>query len=99
MPFGKRRKGSGEEPTRIFYASDIHGSQITFRKFLNSAKFYGVDALVFGGDLMGKLLVPIVRDVGGTWRASLQGQQRHLKSPEQLAAFTKNLETLGFYWY
>jgi Icc-related predicted phosphoesterase len=94
-----RRKGkAGGEPTRIFYACDIHGSEPTYRKFLNAARFYEVDALVFGGDLMGKLLVPIVRDAGGTWRASLQGRQHHLETPEQLEGFTKNLDTLGFYW-
>ncbi|HXF36696.1 MAG TPA: metallophosphoesterase [Actinomycetota bacterium] len=94
-----RRKGpAGGEPTRIFYASDIHGSEPTFRKFLNAARFYEVDALVFGGDLMGKLLIPIVRDAGGTFRASLQGTQHHLETPEQLAEFKKSLDTLGFYW-
>ena len=94
-----RRKGKpGGEPTRIFYASDIHGSEPTYRKFLNAARFYEVDALVFGGDLMGKLLIPIVRDAGGTWRASLQGRQHHLETPEQLREFTRNLDTLGFYW-
>jgi Icc-related predicted phosphoesterase len=94
-----RRRGTpGGEPTRIFYACDIHGSQPTFRKFLNAARFYEVDALVFGGDLMGKLLVPIVRDGRGTFRASLHGRQHHLEGPEELAAFTRNLETLGFYW-
>ncbi|HWO70985.1 MAG TPA: metallophosphoesterase [Actinomycetota bacterium] len=94
-----RRKGkAGGEPTRIFYACDIHGSEPTYRKFLNAARFYEVDALVFGGDLMGKLLIPIVRDAGGTWRASLQGRQHHLETPEQLREFTRNLDTLGFYW-
>ncbi len=98
MKLIRRRGRAGGEPTRIFYASDIHGSEPTFRKFLNAARFYEVDALVFGGDLMGKLLVPIVRDAGGTWRASLQGQQHHLQDRDELEAFVKNLDTLGFYW-
>src|SRR5918995_6123515 len=93
--FSKKPKQGG---TKLFYACDIHGSEPTYRKFLNSAKFYEVDALVFGGDLMGKLLIPIVRDAGGTWRAHLQGQDHRLTSPEQLADFHKTLETLGFYW-
>jgi uncharacterized protein len=97
VPLFRRKGAAGGEPTRLFYACDIHGSEPTYRKFLNAAKFYGVDALVFGGDLMGKLLIPIVRDAGGTWRARLQGQNRHLTTPEQLAAFRKNLDTLGFY--
>ncbi len=94
-----RRRGTPTgEPTRLFYACDIHGSEPTYRKFVNAARFYGVDALVFGGDLMGKLLIPIVRDAGGTWRASLQGQVHHLESAGQLAEFTRTLATLGFYW-
>lgn len=98
MPLFSRKGKAGATPTRLFYASDIHGSEPTYRKFLNAAKFYEVDALVFGGDLMGKLLIPIVREAGGTWRARLQGQNHHLTSEEQLADFRKNLETLGFYW-
>jgi uncharacterized protein len=95
-----RRKGkAGAEPTRIFYATDIHGSEVTWRKFLNASRFYDVDALVYGGDLMGKLLIPIVRDAGGTWRATLGERQHHLQTREQLDQFTKRLETLGFYWY
>ena len=96
MPlFSKKAK---EKSTRLFYACDIHGSEPTYRKFLNAAKFYEVDALVFGGDLMGKLLIPMVREGGGTWRARLQGQNHHITSEEQLATFKRMMQTLGFYW-
>jgi Icc-related predicted phosphoesterase len=97
VPFWKKGKAVGE-PTRLFYACDIHGSEPTYRKLLNAAKFYDVDALVFGGDLMGKLLIPIVADGGGTWRARLQGQNHHMASDEQMAEFKRVLQTLGFYW-
>lgn len=93
----RRTRIPAGKATRLFYASDIHGSEPTYRKFLNAAKFYEVDALVFGGDLMGKLLIPIVRDAGGTWRARLQGQDHHLTSDDELAAFRVKLDTLGFY--
>ena len=98
MPLFSRKGKAGADPTRLFYASDIHGSEPTYRKFLNASKFYEVDALVFGGDLMGKLLIPIVREAGGSWRARLQGQNHHITSDEQLGEFRTNLETLGFYW-
>lgn len=98
MPLFSRKGGAKGTPTRLFYACDIHGSEPTYRKFLNAAKFYEVDALVFGGDLMGKLLIPMVREAGGTWRASLQGQQHHIKSEEQLKDFKRTMQTLGFYW-
>jgi uncharacterized protein len=83
-------------PTRIFFAADIHGSQVTFRKFLAAAAFYGVDALVFGGDLMGKALVPILRTNGG-FHASFQGRDEEFDA-DGLGAFTDALEQPGFYW-
>jgi Icc-related predicted phosphoesterase len=85
-----------DAPTRIFFAADIHGSQVTFRKFLAAAAFYGVDALVFGGDLMGKALVPILRTNGG-FQASFQGRDEAFDA-DGLGAFTDALEQPGFYW-
>src|SRR5919106_505560 len=98
MPlFSKKARAKGKA-TRVFYACDIHGSEPTYRKFLNAAKFYEVDALVFGGDLMGKLLIPMVREAGGTWRAGVPGQNHHITSEQQLADFKRAMQTLGFYW-
>jgi Icc-related predicted phosphoesterase len=62
--FGKRRRARGR---RILFATDVHGSDRCFRKFLNSASVYGVDYLVLGGDITGKLMVPIVRKPDGTY--------------------------------
>lgn len=98
MPSFLKRGRAAQSTTKLFYACDIHGSEPTYRKFLNAAKFYEVDALVFGGDLMGKLLVPIVRGTGGTWRARLQGQNHQLSNQEELTLFLDRLQTLGFYW-
>ena len=84
-------------PTRLFYAADLHGSQPTFRKLLAAAAFYGVDALVFGGDLMGKALVPIVR-TDGVFRASFQGRDEEFED-DGLPAFTRAVEQPGFYWH
>jgi Icc-related predicted phosphoesterase len=98
MPLFKKRGTTRGAPTRLFYACDIHGSEPTYRKFLNAAKFYEIDTLIFGGDLMGKLLVPIVRDAGGGYRARLQGQNHHITSDAEMAQFKKVLQTLGFYW-
>src|SRR5437667_231274 len=79
-------------PTRIFYAADLHGSEVTYRKFLNAARFYGVDALVFGGDLMGKALVPIVRE-NGTLRAHFQGEDHVFESDGEHTMITVGLST------
>jgi Icc-related predicted phosphoesterase len=82
--------------TRVFYAADIHGSEPTFRKFLSSARFYEADVLVFGGDLMGKALVPIVRS-NGVLRASFQGRDEEFEA-DGLADFVRAVEQPGFYW-
>ena len=92
-PFRRKPKG---EATRIFFAADLHGSEPTFRKFLNAASFYDVDALVFGGDLMGKALVPIVRD-GDRYRAHLHGDDHELDAGS-LDRFCRMVEVAGFYW-
>jgi uncharacterized protein len=89
-------RGSRRGSTRLFFAADIHGSAPVFRKFLNAPAFYDVDALVFGGDLMGKALVPIVRD-GDRFRAQLHGQDHELDA-DGLEGFCRTAEIAGFYW-
>ncbi|TMF22222.1 MAG: metallophosphoesterase, partial [Chloroflexi bacterium] len=44
---------------RVFYATDLHGSEVCWRKFLNAAKFYDADVLICGGDMTGKAMIPI----------------------------------------
>ena len=45
---------------KVFFATDIHGSEICWRKFLNAAAFYKADMVILGGDVTGKVMVPIV---------------------------------------
>lgn len=94
----KRGTGSAEV-TKIFYGTDLHGSDVTWRKFINAARFYEVDALVCGGDLMGKVVVPIVRRASGRREADFQGRVLSLDDDQSVATLTKKLETLGQYWY
>src|SRR5467141_2902242 len=47
---------------RVFYATDLHGSEVCWRKFLNAAKFYDADVLICGGDMTGKAMIPLVED-------------------------------------
>lgn len=64
----KRDKGRGSTDLRLFFATDVHGSERCFRKFLNAGKFYDVQHLILGGDITGKVLIPIVRTPRG-WSA------------------------------
>ena len=65
--------------TRLFFITDIHASDRCFRKFLNAAKFYKVDCLVLGGDITGKVLIPIVEGNDGTYSLSLFGKDSTVK--------------------
>jgi Icc-related predicted phosphoesterase len=61
----RRRKESRVEGARLFFATDVHGSDRCFRKFVNAGVFYGVQHLILGGDITGKSLVPIERTARG----------------------------------
>jgi len=94
------RKGNGQVTRRLalYYTSDIHGSERCFLKFLNAAKFYGVDTLILGGDLTGKVLVPIV-EVDGHWEMSFRGRHEVLRSLEEVTEAEKRIRFNGFYPY
>jgi len=95
MPsFGRRGFAKG---TRIFYATDVHGSERTWRKFLNAGKFYGADVLVMGGDVMGKLTIPIIREAGGRHRATIHGRVERFETDAEVEAARERIGFLGFY--
>jgi uncharacterized protein len=96
MPWFRRSKSSDEEQTTLFFATDLHGSEICWRKFVNAAEFYGADLLVLGGDFTGKLVVPVVRQPEGTWLADQHGRQRGLEAHE-IATFEQRMANMGFY--
>ncbi|MBL8049749.1 MAG: hypothetical protein JNM46_00880, partial [Anaerolineales bacterium] len=93
--FSKKPK---KNPTRLFFATDIHGSERTFRKFINAGKFYEVNVIVMGGDIQGKLMIPIIKESNGHHRATVQGRVEHLTTEEELKALTSKLDILGFYY-
>ena len=82
--------------SKIFFATDIHGSDRCFRKFLNAGKFYGVDAVVLGGDITGKMIVPVVEERSGQFYAHLFGRKRVVDA-DGLAGLNKFIADAGFY--
>jgi Icc-related predicted phosphoesterase len=85
--------------TRIFFTSDVHGSEVCFLKFLNAAKFYQADVLILGGDITGKMIVPIVHQPDGTAVADFLGTQQTMKTPAEVQALEKNIRNSGYYPY
>jgi uncharacterized protein len=93
--FSKKPK---KVPTRLFFATDLHGSERTFRKFINAGKFYDVNVIVMGGDIQGKLMIPIIKESNGSHRATLQGRVEQLTTQEELDNLKGRLDILGFYY-
>jgi len=96
MSFFSRK--NSKKPTRLFFATDLHASERTYRKFINAGKFYDANVLVMGGDITGKLLIPIIKEANGHYRATLQGRVEGLATEEELKGLMARLDVLGFYY-
>ncbi len=81
---------------KIFFATDIHGSEVCWRKFLNSAAFYKADLVVLGGDVTGKAMVPIT-DYNGYWQVTLRGETMRLDTKAELDDIIARIRNSGFY--
>ena len=81
---------------RIFFATDIHGSEVCWRKFLNAGKFHKADVLIMGGDMTGKAMVPIAQTNDG-WEVTLQEQRHVLATNDELVAMEKRIRDRGYY--
>ncbi|HZU40495.1 MAG TPA: hypothetical protein VE992_05565 [Solirubrobacteraceae bacterium] len=82
---------------RIFFATDIHGSEVCWRKFLNSGQHYKADVVILGGDMTGKALVPIISDGDDRWHATLLENRETLVGEEEVARFEEAVKRRGYY--
>lgn len=87
-----------EGVTRLFYATDIHGSSVCWRKFINAQEFYSADVLVLGGDTTGKAIMPIV-DEGDRYTYERGGEQREIADDEELEEQLEVFANRGYYSY
>jgi uncharacterized protein len=90
--FGRR-----EPRTRIFFATDVHGSERCFRKWLNAAWVYDAQVLILGGDVTGKIIVPLVGNGDGIWRGEIYEVPVQAREGEELEALQKRIRTMGRY--
>lgn len=84
---------------RIFFATDVHASEIVFRKFIGAAKFYEADTLIMGGDITGKTVVPVVEGSGGQYHFNLQGQEFERVPADELQNHETRIMNAGMYPY
>jgi Icc-related predicted phosphoesterase len=81
---------------RLFFCTDIHGSNLCFRKLLAAKAFYGADVIILGGDLTGKMIVPICKVASG-WEANYLSSRVRLETESATQDFEKLVSDAGYY--
>jgi uncharacterized protein len=94
----RRTRTKGDAAFRYFFATDIHGSDRCFRKFLAAAKVYKANALILGGDIAGKAIVPVVAGAAGRYSYRFQGGDA-TATKDGLGQVRASIEFNGLYPY
>jgi uncharacterized protein len=84
---------------RLYFATDVHGSEKCFRKFLNAGAVYRPDVMVLGGDVAGKAIQAIDELGGGRYRTTFRGRRYDIETPQELADVERLISDLGYYPY
>lgn len=92
-----RRRRSTGRLLRLFYAGDVHGARVCWRKFVNAGAHYPADALIMGGDLTGKALVPVARREDGSYAARVIGEERIARGDDELEQMRRAINANGMY--
>ena len=85
--------------TKLFFATDIHGSDICWSKFLNAGKFYEADVLILGGDMTGKAVVPFIHQGGSNYKVTLLQQDFQITNDDEMTDMRKRVRSRGYYPY
>ena len=85
--------------TKLFFATDIHGSDICWSKFLNAGKFYEADVLILGGDMTGKAVVPFIHEGGQNYKVTLLEQVFQITNEDEMTDMRKKVRSRGYYPY
>ena len=84
---------------KLFFATDVHGSEICWKKFINASKFYETDVLILGGDMTGKAIVPIIAQGGGKYKVTLLDTETILNTQEEVDKMVSTIQDRGYYPY
>lgn len=85
--------------TRLIFATDVHGSELAFRKLISAAKMYKVNVVILGGDMTGKVVVPIIRNQDGSYTAKFLGKIVKVKDEKELEQLENSVRLAGYYPY
>jgi Icc-related predicted phosphoesterase len=83
--------------TKLFFATDVHGSEMCFRKFLNAGAFYKPDVMVLGGDIAGKAVQAVEDLGGGRFTTTFRGHRYDIEDEPELARVERLISDVGYY--
>lgn len=100
MPlFSRRQKTDPSHRATILFTTDLHGSSFTFRKLLRALELWKPTALVVGGDVAGKAMLPVADEGNGHYRFLWMDQEQEVSTAEELKNLEEKASQLGFYPY
>jgi Icc-related predicted phosphoesterase len=85
--------------TRIFFATDVHGSEVCWKKFISAGKFYEANILILGGDMTGKAIIPIIAQGQDKYKVTLLEQETVLKGKDEVDKMVGTIRNRGYYPY
>lgn len=95
----KNKTNLGKNITTIFFATDIHGSEICFKKFINSGDYYKADVIILGGDVTFKAIIPIIKHSDNSYDYNIFGKKNIIKNKKELIRVQEKTRNIGFYPY
>jgi uncharacterized protein len=82
---------------KLFFATDVHGSEMCFRKFLNAGVAYRPDVMVLGGDIAGKAVQAVEDLGGGRFTTTFRGHRYDIEDADELARVERTISDVGYY--
>jgi Icc-related predicted phosphoesterase len=84
---------------KLFFATDVHGSEICWKKFISAGKFYEADIIILGGDMTGKAIIPIIAQGNDKYKVTLLEQESILSGKEEVDKMVSTIQNRGYYPY
>jgi len=85
------------ETVRVFFATDVHGSERVWSKWLRIPTLYKVHVLILAGDLTGKAIVPIVEHPNGSFTCRAFGHKFEASSRTDAEKIVEKILFSGYY--
>jgi hypothetical protein len=84
---------------KLYFATDVHGSEMCWKKFVSAHKFYEVDTLILGGDMTGKAIIPIIAQGNDKYKVTLLEQETMLEGRDEVEKMVQTIQNRGYYPY